>query len=367
MTASEIPTDQGQIGSSINDVARLIQEVLAELGSAADPIEVARRVRGLDRGLPAEDEFAVVCAWLGRCRLIHKLDQQQAPVSSRETYQVPDLLAAFSTAGPFLIEVKVKQDQTLSFRPDYLERLNAYAALLGLPLLIAWKFHSMWSLFDARHLRLAQTNFNITQSEAMKQNLLGVLAGDVAYSLGPGAGIHFDCTKEQLLSAVDAGDHFTEQWQARVSDAFFTDGAGRRRSDLHVETQQLFVGWDLQRREEISETSIRLSFIPAENQMQFAHSALVQLLAWERPHDALQNWRHLLRAPTVVRSIADFLPALDRALREGVVHYIFHLQPSDWPNFLPRSSARQCRDGAEGSDPPSMNSASSICEAQRNS
>lgn len=69
--------------------------------------------------------------------------------------------------------------------------------------------------------------------------------------------------------------------------------------------------------------------------MQFGHSALVQLLAWERPRDAPQNWRHLLRAPTVVRSIADFRQAVDRALREGVVHYIFHLQPVDWPDFLP--------------------------------
>jgi hypothetical protein len=73
----------------------------------------------LIEGLPAEDEFGVICAWLGRCRLIHKLDQQEAPVSSRDIYQVADLLAAFDTAGPFLIEVKAKQDRTLSVRPDY--------------------------------------------------------------------------------------------------------------------------------------------------------------------------------------------------------------------------------------------------------
>lgn len=335
-----MPTDEGQVGSSVHDMARLIQQVLAELGSRADPIEIARRVRGLDRGLSAEDEFALICTWLSHCRIAHKLDQQQVPISSRNSYQVPDLLVAFNDAGPFLIEVKVERDQTLSFQPDYLGRLTAYANLLGLPLLIAWKFHSMWRLFDARHLQLAQTNFNITQSEAMKQSLLGVLAGDVAYSLGPGAGIHFDCAKEQLISTEPADDQFTEHWQARISDVFFTDGAGRRRDDLHGETQQLFAGWDLQKREEISATRIRLSFVPGENQMQFAHSALVQLLAWERPNDALQNWRHLLRTPTVVRSFADIRQALDRALRERVVHHIFHVQPADWPDFLPRRRFR---------------------------
>jgi hypothetical protein len=180
----------------------------------------------------------------------------------------------------------------------------------------------------------------------MKQNLLGVLTGDVAYSLGAGAGIHFDCAKEELISVEDEGGHFIEQWQARISDVFFTDGAGQRRDDLHRETQQLFAGWDLERRDEISAYSIRLSFVPGENQMQFAHSALVQLLAWERPTGAPQNWRHLLRAPTITRSIGAFGQALDRALRESVVHHIIHQQPVDWPDFLPRSAAGRRRDDA---------------------
>jgi Holliday junction resolvase len=338
LEVTEMPSDRDQIESSAEDMARLIQGVLADMGSSVDPAEVARRVRGLDRGLPAEDEFSVVCAWLGQCRLIHKLDQQQTPVSSRDTYQVPDLLAAFKTSGPVLIEVKAKQDWTLSFRPDYFGRLTAYAELLGLPLLIAWKFHSLWNLFDSRFLRIAQTNFNITQSEAMKQNLLGVLAGDVAYSLGSGAGIHFECVKEELLTVEDKGFHFTEEWQTRISDVFFTDSLGQRRNDLHAETQQLFASWDLQRREEISANNIRLSFGPKKNQMQFAHGALVHLLAWEQPTEAQQNWRHLLRAPTITRSIGDFGQALDRGLKEGVVYHIFHQQPAEWPDFLPLSA-----------------------------
>ena len=168
------------MADSPDDLDRLIQGVLAELGCAASPAEIAKRVRRLDLGLPAEDEFSVICAWLGKCRLLHKLDQQQVPAASRKSYQVPDLLALFEAGGPFLIEVKVKARQTLSFQPGYLKRLTEYAALLRMPLLIAWKFHTIWTLFDARHLTLARTNFNISWSEAMKQNLLGVLAGDVA-------------------------------------------------------------------------------------------------------------------------------------------------------------------------------------------
>jgi hypothetical protein len=133
-------------------------------------------------------------------------------------------------------------------------------------------------------------------------------------ALGSGAGIHFDCVKEELISVEDAGYHSTEEWRTRISEAFLTDGAGRRRSDLHPETQQLFASWELQREEEVLADSIRLSFVPGENQMQFAHGALVHLLAWERPAGLQQNWRHLLRAPTITRSIGDFGQALDRAL-----------------------------------------------------
>lgn len=121
-----------------SDGDRLIQEVLAELGWEADPKRIADDVRRLDFGLPTEDEFTAICIWLGKARLVHKLDQHQAPLTSRDAYQVPDLLAQFENTGPLLIEVKSKTKQTLSFTPEYLERLNAYATLVNMPLLIAF-------------------------------------------------------------------------------------------------------------------------------------------------------------------------------------------------------------------------------------
>ena len=71
----------------IDDSDRLIQEVLAELGWDEDPKKIANKVKRLDQGLPAEDEFTAICSWLGKARLLHKLDQHQAPVSSRDLYQ----------------------------------------------------------------------------------------------------------------------------------------------------------------------------------------------------------------------------------------------------------------------------------------
>ena len=174
------------------DAARLIQSVLAELGWKADAKTVAESVHRLDIGLPIEDEFSVLCGWLGKCRLIHKLDQQQVPVRSREQFQVPDLLACFTTqrpSSPLLIEVKSNTTGVLSFKPDYLARLRRYSDLIQAPLLIAWKHHSLWTLFEASHLRMAKRNLNISFSKAMNENLLSALAGDVAYKIGAGAGV----------------------------------------------------------------------------------------------------------------------------------------------------------------------------------
>lgn len=320
------------------DGARLIQNVLAELGWAADATDVANGVRRLDVGLPAEDEFSVVCAWLGKCTLIHKLDQQQVPVASRHEFQVPDLLAKFSTQstkGPVLIEVKSKQDKTLSFRPDYLHRLKNYAELLEMPLLIAWKFHSLWILFEAKHLRKAAKNFNISLEGAMRENLLGALVGDVAYKIGANAGVHLRFRKDKLINVTETEGGYTEEWVMTIDKVSFTDYKGDCRTDLDSDVQALFTTWDLDELEEHTETHVHLRYVAGREGIQFAHTALIHLLNWESPQDERPHWRSLLRKEQVTANVANFTTALDAAFRQKVVSHILHVQPNVLPNFLP--------------------------------
>lgn len=316
------------------DIARLIHEVLTDLGFDAEPEVIAGQVRRLDYGLPAEDEFSVVCAWLGKCRLIHKLDQKQTPIASKQLYQVPDLLAHFEAAGPVLIEVKSSTSQTLSFKPDYHAKLTRYADMLGLPLLIAWKYHSLWTLVDIRQLRLAKTNFNISYTEALRQNLLGVLAGDVAYRLQSGSGIHLRLNKEELVTTEPNETGYTETWQMRVGEVTFSRADGIR-AQLHAETTQLFTTWDLESREEHHPDHILQSFVVTDDSgMEFAHRALVNLLTWEASKPDGTRWRALLSAPEVTQTIKRFSTALERGLAEGVVRYVFHIRPADMPDFV---------------------------------
>lgn len=319
------------------DGARLIQDVVAELGWDADAASVAEGVRRLDIGLPAEDEFSVVCAWLGKCQLMHKLDQQQVPVTSKQEYQVPDLIARFSTQAnqsPVLIEVKSKKANVLSFTPDYLKRLQNYADLMAMPLLVAWKFHSVWMLFEVRHMTKAKTNFNITLSTAMRENLLGVLAGDVAYRFGVGVGLHLRFRKDKLVNTVQTEDGSTEQWMMTIDDVVFTDRDGNRRKDVDGEVQSLITAWNLESQEEHTDTHIHLRFVAGKEGIQFAHKALVQLLDWESPSDDRLHWRGFLRREQITANVKSFSAALEAAFREKFVSHIFNQQPETRPDFL---------------------------------
>ncbi len=316
------------------DADRLIHEVLLELGWNADVEAVARRVRRLDQGLPAEDEFTAICAWLGKTRLIHKLDQHQSPPASREKYQVPDLLAQFEKAGPFVIEVKSKKAAKLSFKPDYYQRLLAYAELVGMPLLIAWKFHGLWTLFDIGHLQKARTNFNISFDGAIKENLLGVLAGDLAYKIEPGAGMSFRFRKEELLDVSKDGTTTSEHWLTRIDKVTFTIAGGEPASDLAPEVATLFTTWDLEEHQTHSDTHIEVAFRAGIEGMMFGHMALVHLLNWNQRAGLPINWRHAIRRDSVVANMTNFSQALDRGLKQKVVRLILRQQPQTWPDFL---------------------------------
>ena len=327
--------------TATDDSDRLIPEVLSELGWNDDPKKVADQVKQLDQGLPAEDEFTAICSWLGKAHLLHKLDQHQAPSSSRDLYQVPDLLAEFEQSGPVLIEVKSKTKQTLSFTPRYLDRLRAYAHLVKMPLLIAWKHHGIWVLFDIQHFTKAQKNFNITFGDAMKENLLGVLAGDVAYKIASGAGVRFSCKKEQLIATEENEGTVTEQWQMRIDEVGFMITDGKMVDELDPDVTTLFTTWDLSEQQSHSDTHIDLRFVASDDDgMMFGHMALTHLLHWTLPQGETINWRHAIRRDTVVSNMTNFRRALERALEQKVVHIIIHQQPHTWPHFIPKPGGK---------------------------
>ncbi len=320
-----------------SDLPHLLHEALSQLGWSADPQQLSAKLALLHRGLPNEDAFAVVCTWLGRCKIIHKLDQSQLPSCSTEQYQVPDLIACFDYKGrvvPVLIEVKSSTDQTLSFRPDYRDRLLAYANALGLPMLIAWKHHSMWSLFEIERMRIAKKNFNVTLGEAVSNSLLGVLAGDFSYTLPKGTGLHLRMRKMKLVSSETTEDGKQEGWHTVVEDVYHSDREGSERRDLAVDVQALFFAHDLRETLEATDTHVHLHFTVEEDSSKFAHMALAALLNWYLGTGEVLNWREVASRRTPVPGMPNFQETVERAMREKLVQYVLHVHPQNMPAFL---------------------------------
>jgi Holliday junction resolvase len=319
------------------DVAHLLHEALAVLGWSADPQILANRLSLLHQGLPREDEFMVVASWLGRCKLIHKLDQAQAPSTSAEQFQVPDLLAVFDHEGKsvtVLVEVKSSNDRTLSFRADYRAKLLAYAQAVKLPLLIAWKHRSLWTLFDIDHMKLAKKNYNVDLGTALSESLLSALAGDFTYTLPRGTGVHLHMRKVQLLSTEQEGSQVNEEWKMVVDQAYHTDRKGKVRKDLPADVEALFFVNNLEERQEHTPTHVIWHFTVEDDENKFAHMALSGLLHWYLGRDEYLNWREVAGRPSPVPGVNNFLQTVKRAMHEGVVKYIFHLQPQTHPPFL---------------------------------
>jgi hypothetical protein len=322
---------------------------LLSLGKSRDldkiaAADVALRLEQLRRRLEPEDEFSLILTWLGRCHLVHKLGQEQLPVNSTEAFRVPDLLAFFEHERrlvPVLIEVKAtnrisrsKPNPLLSLKPA----LAVYAKRLRLPLLVAWRCVGHWILFDISHARRAETNLKIDFERAARQNLLGLLAGDVFYRLAPGTAIRMRIVKK---SEPDANGGFIGE----IQDTHFENAAGMRIPSIpHLSSLFMFWANDVEQFDEGD--AIVQSFVLPEPEgtstIDTASRTLRQILdasaaLYKRPanlqaviHD-LEHWVH---------KPGGFQRFLHEAMKHGVVDKIRRQRPRRQPAFLRRSQRR---------------------------
>ncbi|MCH8497828.1 MAG: hypothetical protein LAT63_05095 [Marinobacter sp.] len=322
------------------EIERLVHEALEQIGWDADAEQVAKRVKRLHYGLPREDEFSVICGWLGKCQLIHKLDQHQFPEQSKSHYQVPDLLAVFKYKEkdlPVLVEVKTSgKKNKLSFTPEYKEKLTNYAELLGLPMLIAWKNRwDVWSLVSLDEFKLAKKNYNLDFESALKSSLLGILAGDFAYTLAANSGVHISCKKEDLVSTVKSENVESQYWNVIIDDVYFTNRLSERIESLSPLAQKIFPSWDLDESEEVTDTHIIIHCVADETSMLFAHMALTRILKFESPvEETSVHWRSILATNNSLARLENFREGIMENLRKKIVYHVLEPQPQNLPSFL---------------------------------
>lgn len=323
----------------VDSSARLIFEAIQQLGWDAGSSSIIDRIKRLEFGIPAEDEIAFILSWLGKCDLIHKLDQKQYPPESTKTFQVPDLFACFVKDGvriPVLIEVKASNKNKLSWKESYLNKLKEYSCLVNLPILLAWKFYRIWLLVDINCFLKARTNYHLTFEEAMKHNLMSHMAGDFVYKMESEVGLYFHIKKENLVSREQiTPSYHEEKWQVHIEKAFFVNSGGKEVSKLHAGLWPLFISAEPVSEERFEKDIIYQSFvIPEESGMHFAHSALPILLTFFMDAEEKIHWRKHLNDHKFPVDFKTFHEAANIGLKNSFVRYVIYQQPFKIPQFL---------------------------------
>jgi hypothetical protein len=316
---------------------RFLLDALPHLGVTGDRTTLLAELTALHRNLQPEHEFALILSWLGRCQLIHKLGQEQLPHTSIDTYRVPDLLVVFEYDGrpiPVLIEVKttappndpLAMGRLTTIKPGHFR----YAELLGLPLLIAWKDRTFWTLFEARHATLAETNYHIDFSKAFEENLLSTLAGDFSYRLAPGTALNMPIRK------LTTPDPETGAFDGQFHDIHFTNPSGERIPNIR-HLGSLFMFWENEAEQiDQGEDILQRFVVPNIERNEFASRTLSSIAhAFARNRNV--DWRMLMHdTEHVAHDYGRMQELAEHGAAHGVITHILHFRPQHIPDFLLR-------------------------------
>ena len=314
--------------------AKEFQSILAEAGVGEIPADlIASKAQQFMDGLPVEDEFQAFALWSERCVLIHKLDQDQMPSSSRHIYQVPDFFMAMSYQSRIvkcLVEVKKRNlkseapldKDTLRFTRAYHDRLINYANLLGLPLLVAWKAEPFgWLCFDIQAMKKVKTAFRISVADAMMANVLGLLLGDFSFHLRENAA--FVLKIERLTDG-------TNEFEGITHDAHWQAYDGQRVS-LKSPFMDIFMFCPDNVESTDVDGFVTQRFYKVDTSSVFGQSLLS--LACHGYSDDPGPWRTVFDKGFRY-TLPDLRRCAEDAARKGMIETIIEMAPRECPDFL---------------------------------
>lgn len=314
--------------------------VVAKAGEAVnwdftDPDSFIKRVQSIEFGLTAETEFAALLSWLGRCSLVHRLEQDYFKSPKGGEWSIPDLFCLLEHEGehcPVLIEVKTRKKERLTVRLSELESMRRYANLHSLPLLFAWKPRRLgfWLLVDPVHFVEKDGKAILELAPAMKNNLLSVAAGDFLIVPRAGAGLFLGARVVKKTQVTDSGF----EGIAQLNMAEFRDGNGNAVKNIPgAIVALLFTRMEVV--DQAAEGEILRSFVSSGESV-YAQQVLRTSVAFRHQAEGPIKWRH------VAKDLNSYLSrqSLNEEIQKhfcSFVQYQFFQHPQVWPSFLPEA------------------------------
>jgi len=324
--------------------AMLLHKAISMLGWAGKPEDIADKVKRLERGLPVEDQFAALCVWMGKCSLIHKLEQEQFPNLSREEYQVPDFLAVFDLATkkmPALIEVKKTSGIRLEpFGGKYYSKLTNYAKLMNLPLLVAWYIENfnLWCLFDLERMQRKHSAFHIDFPTATNNSLLGVMFDDVIFRIKSGLKVQFNVRKEPGSELRDPTTGELRKFTGVLEEITWLNNKDVRINatpSLRRLFEFLFYIVENDTRDSENNEYVTMTFYTTKEENLFTHQLLgVMAFGTAITRDTTPTWVQVLRGNNFQMDYQSVRNALSTGVEEGAFSVILRQNPVIRPEYL---------------------------------
>ncbi len=357
------------------ECAKTIYDIQQDVvGEEQPPREtVVSKVAQLWRGMPHEDEFVAIAAWSGRCRWIHKLDQEVHSSHEHPCCRVPDLVACLEYRGqavPVLIEVKhttldsVTDVPTcrLRFTERYWKGLKSYADMVGLPLLVAWNFGNLWALFDFSAMESLQKAVAIDSTNAFKSDLMGLLLGTFSVHFQPGLRLAIGFDK---VGPPEEHENGSRTLSLRFAGLDWLRPDGTAIDKGRPEASSLFVAWSFLATEEEWEEKDSPGTVylrdPMQDSMIWSYwlSGMWQAYQGRWTTKPPFSWRHALRVGNLGPKTKDFRQAAAWGLDAGVVRYVFDMVPAEArrvPPFMAKLGLPECYSDTRRGQPPESSS-----------
>lgn len=312
--------------NSIDYKARIFQRAMAELGVKGDAELFIKRVKELDKGLASEDEFLFLLNWTGRCSLFNKLEQSIVPLESKEKYTIPDILSVFEVEGrkqPYLIEIKASKKNSLSWTEKYYQGLINYSALIGIPILIAWKWTQFetWLLFDIKHFSKGPSNYKIGYEKAYQESMMSKLVGDYFVVPYDEFGLYFKFRKVSKAKE----EARTETWNMIIEDIYFVGKNGQRVNGLDPSMVALLLSFETDQETTVNDKYVLTKYYPSPNKSTFAQSIPIRLARAMSVNET--NWIERIKTNSYPVSYSKLYKALDEGINKGLIRNILHIKP----------------------------------------
>lgn len=300
-----------------------------------DKAAFLKRVKHIEFGLSAEDEFSALITWLGSCQLVHRNGQDWQSSCDATKWNIPDLFAVFRKSDlsfSTMIEVKTTSDGPLRFTEAYVRGLREYSALHSQPLLVAWRPREfgVWMLFDPDHLQSDAGKLVIDFETAFKNNLLGCVAGDFFISRLEGSGLYFRLRRDSEKVPKESGYSAVFVYE----DIGWRDAQGRTHKRLPRAVKYMLLS-NSDFLDSVEDDYITKAIVARGGLLQAQDVFRTLVTGWLRENEPMR-WKHVRENRDVLLPRDELLEGL-QAYFGTFLHYVIHHLPNSWPTCLPKA------------------------------